>query len=157
VADRRGARLRAAIAAAVALAAVALLARALLEARRPPDGPIEVAWDRATCAHCGMLVSDPAFAAQLHTTTGDVAMFDDPGCLLRFERDHAPGVHARWFHHYTENRWIDGDHVRFLSAPGSPMGYGLAAIDAETVGALSLEQARDRVLAQAIAPETREQ
>ena len=139
---------------AVSLAAAALFALAVLEARRPPDGPTDVAWDRATCAHCGMLVSAPAFAAQLHTTSGDVVTFDDPGCLLRYEHDHAPAVHARWFHHHTEDRWIEGDRVGFVGDPGSPMGYGLAATDADAAGALSLDQARERVLA--LAPEARE-
>ena len=155
MADRHSAWLRVAVAGG-ALAAAGLFAFLVLEARRPPGGPIEVAWDRATCAHCGMLVSDPAFAAQIHTSAGEVAVFDDPGCLLRYEHDHAPEVHARWFHHHQENRWIEGDRVSFLSAPRSPMGYGLVATDVGAAGALSLPQARQRVLGRALEPEARE-
>lgn len=144
MAERRGILLQAALAAAALLAA-ALFARALIEARRPPDGPAPIAWDREACAHCGMLISDRGFAAQLHTAAGLVTSFDDPGCLLRYEATRAPDVHARWFHHHGEERWIEGAQVAFLPVPRSPMGYGLAATDAGVAGALSLEEARERV------------
>jgi copper chaperone NosL len=148
VAERRRIALRAVLAAAALLAA-GLFARAVLDARRPPEGPAPIAWDREVCAHCGMLISDPAFAAQLHTRDGQVMSFDDPGCLLSYEQMHAPDIHARWFHHHDGERWIAGARVAFRTVPRSPMGYGLAATDAGAAGALSLEQARERVLERA--------
>src|SRR5690606_8718548 len=86
--------------------APALVAGALLLAAcGPPEGPQPIAWDREPCAHCRMLISDPAFAAQLHRSDGTVESFDDPGCLLA--RLAAPGapVAALWFHHVREERW----------------------------------------------------
>ncbi len=48
-----------------------------------PDAVEPVAWDRAVCARCSMLVGASArFAAQLQTEDGTVLDFDDPGCLL---------------------------------------------------------------------------
>lgn len=130
---------------AVALALAAGLAGgvAVLVARsgRPPEGPVEIAWDRQACARCNMLVSEPSFAAQLHTEDGEVHVFDDPGCLLLWRADHEVPVHATWFHHHREERWLRGEAVGFVETSPTPMGYGLGAVDAGPAGALSPEEA----------------
>jgi copper chaperone NosL len=123
-------------------AALALAAQLL--ACAPGEGPELIAWDREPCAHCRMLISDPAFAAQLQTRDGVVASFDDPGCLLAALPAYAE-VRALWFHHGAEERWLPGEGVGFVPVPRSPMGYGLAAVAAGAPGALSLEEARARV------------
>jgi hypothetical protein len=128
---------RTAVSTAVAAAALACA---------PADGPQPIAWDREPCAHCRMLIGDPAFAAQLQTADGVVASFDDPGCLLSAEAAHA-GVRARWFHHVSEDRWIPGDRVGFVRVPRTPMGFGLGAVDAGEPGSLSLADAREAVAA----------
>src|SRR5690606_32754237 len=128
--------------------APALLAGALLLAAcGPPEGPQPIAWDREPCAHCRMLISDPAFAAQLHRSDGTVESFDDPGCL--FERLAAPGapVHALWFHHLREDRWLAADAVAFLPVTPTPMDFGFGAVDAGTPDALPLAAARAAVAA----------
>jgi copper chaperone NosL len=122
-----------------------LLAAAAL-ACAPPEGPQPIAWDREPCAHCRMLIGDPAFAAQLTTTDGVVSSFDDPGCLLSAEASQ-PAVRERWFHHLREDRWIPGDRVGFVRVPRTPMGFGLGAVDAGEPGALSLAEAREAVAA----------
>ena len=125
--------------------AAAILAAACNRA----DGPSPIAFDEEVCAHCRMLISDPAFAAQLELEDGSVASFDDPGCLLAALPDHRP--RALWFHHVREERWIPAERVAFERVPRSPMGYGLGAVDAAaeggaagraTAGALSLEAAK---------------
>jgi hypothetical protein len=129
-----------------ALGVVALLVvRAVREAGRLPEGPVPIAYDRAACAHCRMLISETAFAAQLQEQGGRIHDFDDPGCLLRFEAERRPAVHARWFHHLREERWLSGDEVAFAEVAQTPMGYGLGAVEAGTPGALSLEAARRQV------------
>ena len=60
----------------------AFLVGALLAACGRSSQPAPIAFDREPCAHCRMLISDPAFAAQLENADGEVASFDDPGCLL---------------------------------------------------------------------------
>ncbi len=113
------------------------------------DGPAPVAWDRERCARCGMLISDPAFAAQRHDADGDVHHFDDPGCLL-VSLDDASGSAERretlYFHHAREDRWLRGDEVGFSGEAGhTPMGYGLAAIAAaDDASSLSLVEAQRR-------------
>lgn len=109
-----------------ALAAAVVLA--VLRAGSPPQGPVEVPLDAATCARCRMLVSDASFAAQLHTEGGEVLFFDDPGCLLLYLDDEAPAVHGAWVHHLREPRWIPLSRARFVPVPRSPMGHGLGAV-----------------------------
>jgi hypothetical protein len=118
-----------------------LLGLAALACGRP-DGPRAIVWDREPCAHCHMLISAPAFAAQLETGDGDLPAFDDPGCLLAYLAEHGAGVRRIWFHHSKEDRWLDGDQVAFVRVPRTPMGYGLAAVDAGTPGSLSLAEAK---------------
>jgi hypothetical protein len=93
-----------------------------------------------------MLISDPAYAAQLETADGEVASFDDPGCLLAALVAH-PNPRVLWFHHTREERWLAGNEVGFVRVAHTPMGYGLAAVGADEPGALSLEEARALVAA----------
>lgn len=111
-----------------------------------PSGPEPVAWDRETCAQCHMHIGDPHFAAQLQTSDGQVFNFDDPGCLLRYIHERRPRIHAVYFHHYREDRWIPRTAVAFVPVSASPMGYGLGAVDQGIAGAMSYQEADHRVL-----------
>ena len=106
------------------------LALALWRMAAAPSGPVEPAWDRVPCARCHMLVSNRAFAAQLHTDTGEVRFFDDPGCLLLF-RAEANGTSTRaWFHDSAGEGWLAEAEARFVPAAETPMGHGYAAVSA---------------------------
>jgi len=109
-------------------------------------GPVEVVWDHEICAHCRMHVGDPAFAAQVQTAAGEVLNFDDSGCAFQWLADHPVELHALYFHHRDQNRWLDEKHVAFAAVAQSPMGFGFAAVDAGTPGALSITAARERML-----------
>lgn len=124
----------------------AVLGVALLAVCGRASQPAPIAYDREPCAHCRMLISDPAYAAQLETADGEVASFDDPGCLLAALVAH-PNPRVLWFHHTREERWLAGDEVGFVRVAHTPMGYGLAAVGADEPGALSLEEARALVAA----------
>ena len=127
----------------VALSAFAWL---LSRAQALPDGPEPVAWDLAACAHCRMHVGEPRFAAQLQTQDGQVLYFDDPGCLLRYEAEREPDVHAIWFRHFEEERWVPKDAVAFVQTSPTPMGYDIAAVERGAQGALSYADALSRVM-----------
>jgi copper chaperone NosL len=116
---------------------------------RLPDGPAPVAWDRQPCAHCRMLVGEPAYAAQLITTDGDVVYFDDPGCLMRYQDERRPAIHRLWFHDSAGGGWLGGDAVGFVAGAATPMGYGLAAVPRATAGAIDLATARHVLAARA--------
>lgn len=127
---------------------VAALVVAVVVSGRPPDGPVAADWDGTRCARCGMLVSEPAFAAQLHLKDGSVLHFDDPGCLLLELEEVEPGRrHAVWLHHVEHDEWLRLDQAAFTEVPHSPMGYGLGAVAAgEGAGVLSVPDARARLL-----------
>ncbi len=131
------------LAGALALATVVVIVIAGSESL--PEGPQPVVWDRTPCAECRMAVSEWGFAAQLQTTDGRVLDFDDCGCLFRFLDQEDPSVHALWFHHLREERWISGAEVTFVEARPSPMGFNLGAMPAGTEGGLSLDEARAKV------------
>jgi len=132
---------------ACVLGAASALALAVLRAQGPSEGPVPVTWDRTACHRCGMLVSDPAFAAQLHTPEGAVFYFDDPGCLLVHLHEARPEVHAVWLHHQRDDRWLALDESAFVFAEPTPMEYGLGVAEAGEVGsALSAEQATQHAL-----------
>lgn len=111
------------------------------------EGPLPIAWGEEACAHCRMHLSDPRYAAQLVTPDGRAVNFDDPGCLLRYVHDTHPQSAAIYFHHGSTERWLRAPAVAFSSGATTPMGYGLAATDPGTPGALSLAQAEQAVLA----------
>ncbi|HWV38087.1 MAG TPA: hypothetical protein VN033_06375 [Vulgatibacter sp.] len=134
-------RRRLAIGALFGIAALGI-AGAVVMSQRLPDGAQEPVWDREPCAHCLMHVGDPSFAAQMQLRDGRILHFDDPGCLLeQLPATHREDVHAVWFHHVREDRWIRGDEVAFLRTEPTPMGYGLGAVDRGSPGSISLDEA----------------
>jgi len=127
---------------------LAVLAAAL-GACGPPDGPQPIAWNREPCAHCRMLIGDPAFAAQLHLADGAVESFDDPGCLFARLEARPARVHALWFHHVREDRWLPAEAVAFVRVPHTPMQFGFGAVDAGAAGAVPIEAVRAELRARA--------
>ncbi len=134
--------------AVVAVAVVAALLRlGVLWTHALPDGPQPVAWDRATCARCRMLVGEPHFAAQLQTRDGAVLDFDDPGCLLLYLHEHDAAVHAIYLHHRAEERWLSREEAGFLPSGPSPMGYDLGVVERSHPGAVGWNEALEQSLA----------
>ena len=113
------------------------------------DGPVDLVWDKAACAACSMHVGEPPFAAQLQTKDGRTHAFDDPGCLFLFVEEQRPEVHATWFRHCREDRWIAGSAVAFARIEKTPMGFGFGAVDASERGAVDADVARRECLQRA--------
>lgn len=134
------------VTAAVAVAALIALIAVVMRLQRPPSGPVAIVYDHEQCAHCRMLVSEPAFAAQIQTRDGRVLNFDDPGCLIAYEEAHHPDERAVYFHELRGDRWLPRERTVFVPTDHSPMGYGLGAAEVGTPGAISFEEARARVL-----------
>ncbi|HPF70978.1 MAG TPA: hypothetical protein PLQ13_09925 [Candidatus Krumholzibacteria bacterium] len=135
--------------AASVVAIVLGMAAILIVIRRSetlPTGPVDVVWNHTLCAECRMSVGERAYAAQLQTRDGRVLDFDDPGCLFRYEDDNPVEVHAVYFHHVREDRWLAEAEAGFVFSGPSPMGYDLGAVTAGDTGALSPERAREKVL-----------
>ena len=95
-------------------------------AERPPR--IEI--DRTACAHCGMLISEPMFAAGYRAPHGDARVFDDIACMLdEVEREQDKHRLRFWFHDAASSEWIDGDAATFVESASlkTPMGGGFVA------------------------------
>jgi hypothetical protein len=127
---------------------------AVVASARLPDGPVELVWDKAACAACGMHVGEPAFAAQLTTKDGHTLAFDDPGCCFLYVEEHRPDIHAMWFHHHREPRWLSRHAVAFARVEVTPMGFGIAAVEAGAREALDYSAARQLCLERTSGHET---
>jgi hypothetical protein len=136
------------LAGAVLTLALGAVTYAVMASTRLSDGPVDIVWDKAACAACSMHVGEPPFAAQLTTADGRTHAFDDPGCLFLFVAEQRPDVHSMYFRHHKEPRWIAADAVGFVQADKTPMGFGLAAVDTGTAGAIGLDEARRRCVDQ---------
>ena len=94
------------------------------------DGPPHIEVDRTLCAHCGMLISEPIYAAAYRTPRSESLAFDDIGCLLKAAAQEPRADALRfWFHDAATAVWIDGTDAMFVSSTTlrTPMGGGLVA------------------------------
>lgn len=91
-------------------------------------GPPEIEVDRTACSHCGMLISEPLYAAAYRAPGAAARVFDDIGCLRDAARAETPGLRF-WFHDADDRAWIEGAEAVFVAASEirTPMGGGLIA------------------------------
>jgi copper chaperone NosL len=122
------------------------LALTLFACGTPLDQPEPMVFDHVACDHCGMLVSDPRFAAQLVTREGDRYQFDDPACVFQHIVDHGGSLGHVWFHDSAGEGWLDHRQVGFVPASGAPMDGGLAAVPLATEEAWTFAEASARLL-----------
>ena len=94
------------------------------------DGPPEIVVDRTACSHCGMLISEPAYAAAFRTDDGSERVFDDIGCLLAAVRKSPVAGGRFWFHAADGSGWVDGASAVFVKSHAlrTPMGGGIIAV-----------------------------
>jgi copper chaperone NosL len=111
---------------AVLLAAVTPVAAAC-GATAP--GPPAIVVDRTACSHCGMLVSEPMYAAAYHVAGREPRVFDDIGCLIDAARSETTPPIAFWFHDAAGGGWTSGETAIFVVSPDlrTPMGAGVLA------------------------------
>ena len=107
------------------LSAIALLGAACAVRA---GGPPEIVVDRDACSHCGMLISEPIYAAAYRPAGAAARVFDDIGCLRNAARTEA-GPLTYWFRDADDGGWLDGPRASFVSSPEvrTPMGGGLIA------------------------------
>ena len=93
------------------------------------DGPPRILIDKSACSHCGMLISEPIYAAAYRVPGSAARAFDDIGCLIAAARQETSTALRVWFHDGGDGTWIDGDAAVFVASPGirTPMGGGMLA------------------------------
>jgi copper chaperone NosL len=104
---------------------------------QPPD----VVYGQDVCDLCGMIISEPRYAAAMLLDNGESRKFDDIGNMLWYHDQHPElGVRAWFVHDYEAEEWIRGEPAFYVQSPAikSPMGHGIAAF-------------KDRVTAEALA------
>lgn len=95
-----------------------------------PSGPPHIEIDRTACAHCGMLVSEPMFAAARRVAGQPPRIFDDIGCLLEDRRAGGKAGHEEiWVHDATNGAWLEGSRAVFVRSGSvrTPMNGGVLA------------------------------
>lgn len=115
------------------LAVVALIAAGC--SRRSPVAPPNIHYGLDTCADCGMVISDPHFAAALlwraaPTEPARTAVFDDIGCLLDWRRHHPEAeLVAAWVKDVQTMDWLNAPAAHYLEDQrlSTPMGWGVVA------------------------------
>ncbi|MDR1849276.1 MAG: nitrous oxide reductase accessory protein NosL [Zoogloeaceae bacterium] len=130
-----------------------------------PEGMEPIHWDRDTCAHCGMVISDPRFAVELsRNEPKKVALkFDDIGCLIAWTNASSKKTGARpWWEEPGEGtrvwvadfnspvdnraalRWLDARVARYIER-SSPMGFNFAAVENRSEEAIGFDEMLRRV------------
>lgn len=105
----------------------------------PPTGPVETRWDRDNCERCRMVLSEPAYAAQIRYFPPDkrsrVVKFDDFGCAVLWLQQQPWKQDSRteiWVADHRNNEWINARTATYVDKNNTPMAYGLGA-QAETI------------------------
>lgn len=103
------------------------------------DTPPEIAYGRDVCVQCGMIISEPQFAASYTTKTGDVRLFESIEDMAMYHSEHQEDVHLFWVHDYETEEWVRGDEAVYVLSETiiTPMGAGVVAA-ADEAGAEAL-------------------
>jgi nitrous oxide reductase accessory protein NosL len=124
-------------------AALALLAGApfLAACKAEAKGPEDIRWNRETCEICGMIISDPAYAAEVRGGPDmRLAKFDDIGDAvhwLELQPWKAEPAVEFWVRNAdTAADWMDARTSYYRGGVVSPMDYGYAAIPGWEPGAV---------------------
>ena len=107
-----------------------------------PDQPPEIRYGEDICEECGMIISDPRFAAAYVTGDEQVRLFDDIGGMIAYDRRHQETVEAYWVHDLETKAWIRAEEAAFVLQQEliTPMGWGLAAFADQTTAERFIEQ-----------------
>lgn len=98
-----------------------------------PNGPPTIHYGQDVSDGCGMLISDPTYAAAYRTTGGITRVFDDVGEMLQSQRERREEVTSYFVHDFTTKDWLRADGAQFVASPKlhTPDGYGIAAFGDE--------------------------
>ena len=133
------------------LAAAPVLTACKAEAK----GPEEIRWGREACEICGMIMSDPHFAAEVRGGPDKrLAKFDDIGDAVYWleaqEWKAAPEVEFWVRDGETGESWHDARQMRYRPGALSPMDYGFLAVQHPASDTVDFAAMRTAVLARGL-------
>ena len=76
--------------------------------------PPEILYGEEVCTECGMIISEPRFAAAYYTPEGDARRFDDIGGMLTHHAANQEEVAQFWVHDYETEEWIVAGEAYFV-------------------------------------------
>lgn len=94
------------------------------------DGPPEISYGRDVCDSCGMIISEPRFAAAYRTADGTARRFDDLGDMVATGLESGELEDGRaWVHDFGTEEWIEAPAAIYVLAVGfeTPMSRGVVA------------------------------
>lgn len=130
----------------------ALLAGTMFGCSKHNSGTEEIHYGRETCAKCGMVISDPRFAAEIRGGAQmQLAKFDDAGCAtnwLETQSWQSESTTQFWvMNSDTGKDWLEARSAFYLPGEASPMNYGFAAIGSARTTAVDFATMRQSALA----------
>ena len=128
-----------------------LAAAPLLAACKEPDeGPVKIRWGRETCTICGMIISDPRYAAEIRDPEKNLFKFDDIGDAVHWlsvqDWKADPKIEFWVRDSNTGKDWLDARKAFYHPDTISPMDYGYAAVPTKETGAVTFEVMRAAVI-----------
>jgi copper chaperone NosL len=124
------------------LTALLLIVTACGGRAKAEAAPPEIHYGEDVCEFCGMIISDPRYAAGYLTAAGQEHIFDDIGNMLLSHLQKQDEVMAFFVHDYEEQSWIRAETAHYVLSSEllTPMLHGLAACaTAEKAAALAAE------------------
>jgi copper chaperone NosL len=93
------------------------------------ERPPEIRYGEDICERCGMIISEPRFAAAYVTRQGTGKIFDDIGDLLIHSDESGDDVAVYWVHDFENERWVKATEAYFVASQDltTPMGHGIVA------------------------------
>lgn len=91
--------------------------------------PPEIRYGEDVCDQCGMIISEPRFAAAYVTTEGETRRFDDIGDMIMYHMEMGEDVAVFWVHDFETAEWLRADEatLAYIEDLITPMGSGLIA------------------------------
>ncbi len=123
-----------------------------LAACQPDKGPVEIKYGRDACEMCGMIISEPRYAAEVRVLSDNKThKFDDIGDAVNWLELQGVGLQGAkeiWVMDSDNDKiWLDARRA-FYRNGRSPMNYNFAAVAAPGQGAVDFMTMRQKALKQ---------
>jgi copper chaperone NosL len=118
--------------------------------RAPQTGPVEIKFDRDTCKHCSMAISDRHFAVEVRGgPKNELFKFDDYGCAMTWLKQQPwandPAT-LIWVADFHDGKWLNARTAHYIGGKTTPMAYGYGATLEPQSGSIGFDEALKLVL-----------